>query len=161
MIAAVKIDNLVGSRLVQNTVDRKENPPSTISIIENPFFESETCRSGLFCAACRSEGSPGESFRAQVSERWGISQNFMCPYSLEGCEFRGSVLSVEQKTCCGGKVKTITTYECLSGQNHGRVTIDECMNCPIRNRRMVTEKREEMVPLSKSPWSDPDRRLFR
>jgi len=160
-IAAVKVDNLLGKRSVQNVVDRGLTPPTTISFIENPFFEAEVCRSGQFCSSCRSEDAGGVSFRGQVSARWGLQENFMCPYVLEGCEYRGNVLSVEEKTCCGGKVKTVTTYECGAEKHGGAVTIDDCMICDVRNLRLKSKSREVFVPISVSPWADPNRRLAR
>jgi hypothetical protein len=159
MVAAVTLDKLTTGRPLQNVVERGVVPPSTISFIENPFFESETCKSGMFCSACRAEGQEGVAFRSQVAARWGLPENFMCPYDVEGCEYRGAVLSVEQKACCGGKVKTITTYACSAGLNAGSVTVDDCIACPIRNRR-VSSKVEKRASANESPWSDPARRLI-
>jgi hypothetical protein len=157
-VAAVTLDKLT-DKSVKNQVDRSGPPPSTISIIENPFFESETCKSGLFCTACREDGQAGVAFRTQVGFRWGLPNDFPCPYVLEGCAYRGAVLSIEEKTCCGGKVKVLKTYECSAQQNDGKVTIDHCLLCPIRNRRRLDQSREAGKSLQESPWADPSRRL--
>jgi hypothetical protein len=93
--------------------------------------------------------------------RWGLPEDFPCPYAIEGCQHRGKVLAVENKVCCGGKMKVTTTYECTAGMGGGKVTIENCLSCPIRNRRRMEERKYDEVPATVSPWGDPARRLMR